>query len=182
MRLSTAVMMTLLPNLMTTAVAGAQDINMKPFVPATDFGTFRFERDRGITNGTVAGSPDSVFRVVRSMLPSLGLKIEQEDATSRQLASRKLRLLRKLADRPLSDFFSCGEGLEGPNANSWYVYVDMGVQVTPVGSNRSALMMIYTAEGVDVPGGRSDRVACASTGRLELYIIKRLRDIFPGTT
>ncbi|MCC7132745.1 MAG: hypothetical protein IT352_08870 [Gemmatimonadales bacterium] len=146
----------------------------------TDWGTFMFERDMGTTSGLVAGTPDSVFKAVQALLVEYGLKLK-DDPVARQLGVNRQRVTRRIGKQPVSDFLSCGEGLTGPNADTWHVSYTMGVEILPGAANKSRLVMSFTAEAIDVPNGRNDRVPCATTGRLELQLVKRLRSAFPGT-
>ena len=148
---------------------------------STDWGTFLFERDRGSTSGAVAAGPDTVFSAMRTILKDLGLKLEEDPARHEFGASRQ-RVVRRMGKEPISTYLSCGEGLTGPNADTWHIYYNMAVEIDPAAANKSRLGLMFHAEAVDVPNGRNDRVACATTGRLELEIIKRLRNAFPGTT
>lgn len=157
--------------------AVAQDV----YVPTTDWGVFRFERDAGLTSGTVAGSADSVFSAMGTILKEFGIKVSQSDKVSREMVVRRQRAFRHLAKRPISTFMSCGQGLTGPNADQWHVFLTLGVKVSPAGPDKSSLAMTLTGDAIDIPGGRSDKIVCASDGRLEIDIVRRLREIFPGT-
>jgi hypothetical protein len=148
----------------------------------TDWGTFNFERDLGVTSGTVAGSAEAVYQSLKTILTDLGIKISREEPATHQLLVNKQRLVRQLGKQPIANFLSCGDGLTGPNANSWYVYLNLGAALTPAGAGRSNLRLALSADAIDVPGGRSDRVVCATTGLLELALIRGLRSAFPGTT
>ncbi len=147
----------------------------------TDWGTFMFERDRGATSGLVAGHPDSVFKAVQALFVEYGLKLK-DDPVARQLGANRQRVTRRIGKQPISEFLSCGEGLTGPNADTWHVYYTIGVEIVPAAAKKTQMLMTFTAEAIDVPNGRNDKVPCATTGRLELQVVRRLRSAFPGTT
>ena len=144
------------------------------------WGSFSFRPDEGMTSGAVAGQPDSVFQALKGILAALDVPLK-EDAKTRQLVANRQRAVRKLGKAPVSRYLTCGEGLMGPNADNWYVYYTLLVGVEASGGN-SGLTIGFTGSAVDTPGGRTDRVKCTTTGRLEFEVVKRLREAFPGTT
>jgi hypothetical protein len=146
----------------------------------TDWGTFVFERDLGSTSGIVAGPADSVYRILRASLADVKLEMKEDDPISRQLGVRRLRVSRRIGRKPVSAFLSCGEGITGANVDLWHVCLNLGARVSPAPKG-ARLQLILSADAVDVPGGRSERVPCATTGRLELDILTHLRQVFPGT-
>ncbi len=152
-------------------------------VDKLDWGEFRWERDRGTTSGTLHGSADSAYRVLRGIMKELDLTIKPQDAdaANHEFLVRRQKLLTRLGKERISRYLSCGEGMTGPNADAWYVYLTIHAAIGPAGAAKSRFQMALTAEAVDVPGGRSERVACSSTGMLEMEIVKRMRDAFPGS-
>ncbi len=147
----------------------------------TDWGTFNFERDLGAMSGLVAGPADSVFRVLKTVFTGLGLSTKDEDSQNLSFKATRFKVMRKLGKRPVSFFMSCGEGILGPNADSWYVFLNYAVQLMPMPGNKSRLQMGLSAEAVDIPNGRSDRLPCATTGQMEYEVLRQLREAFPGT-
>ena len=146
----------------------------------TDWGTFMFERDLGSMSGVVAGTADSAYRVVKAYFADLKIALKEDDPVARQLGVKRLRVVRRIGQQPLSLYLSCGEGLSGPNADLWHVFLNLGAQVTPA-TTGAKLQLLVNAEAVDVPGGRSERVPCTTTGRLEFELLTHLRQVFPGT-
>ena len=147
-----------------------------------DWGMFDFDRETGSMHGLVAGAPDSVFLVLKAVFAEIGLPPKDEDTADRKFGGKHIKVVRKLAKRPASYFISCGDGLTGPNADSWYIYVSYGIQVMPAPGKKASLRMSVNADAIDVPNGLSDRMICTTTGQLELEILRRLRLVFPGTT
>ncbi len=146
----------------------------------TDWGTFTFERDVGSMTGVVAGPADSVYGVLKAIFADRNLAMKDEDQAGREIGVKRLRLIRRLGKRPISLYLTCGEGLGGPNADLWHVFLNLGARVTPAAKG-ARLQLNLNAEAVDVPGGRSERVACATTGRFEFEVLTHLRQVFPGT-
>ncbi len=144
----------------------------------TEWGNFNFNRDLGRTSGAVNGPADSVHKVLLKTLDDLGLKVKDDQTAPRQVAMVRHRLVRRMGKAPLSRYFSCGMGLTGPNADGWYVYLNFHSRITSAGPDKAQLSLEVTADAVDVPGGRNDRVVCATTGNLELAIVERMRTAF----
>ena len=146
----------------------------------TDWGTFMFERDLGSMSGVVSGPADSVYQVLKAFVAGLKLTMKEEDPIAHQIGVKRLRLVRRIGKQPISRYLSCGEGLTGPNADLWHVFLNLGAQVTPA-TKGAKLQLLVHAEAVDVPGGRNERAPCTTTGRLEFEVLTHLRQVFPGT-
>lgn len=147
----------------------------------TDWGTFNFERDLGSMNGLVQGQADSVFRTAKRIFASLGLPPGDEDPANLSFRVSRYKLVRRLGKKPVAYYMSCGEGILGPNADNWYVFLNYAVQLIPAPGNKAKLSLAVSAEAVDIPGGRSDRLPCTTTGALEYEVLRQIREAFPGT-
>lgn len=158
------------------AAAAAQEI------PRTDYGTFNFERELGVMSGVVAGTPDSVFRAVKTVLTDLGVTLKAVDPDGLQLGATRAKVSRRLGKRPVSFYLSCGDGMTGPNADNWQVFLTLTAQFLGAPKSQTKLVLSVAADAIDIPNGRSDRVTCSTTGQLEFAVLRRLREIFPGTT
>jgi hypothetical protein len=147
----------------------------------TEWGRVQFLRDLGVTRGVIAGPADSAWRTMRRLVEKAGVPIEISNQATGELGSRRFRAVRRLGGRPLSGFFSCGEGMTGPNADTYHVFITFLVELRPESASRTPFEMQVHAEAVDVPGGRPDRLPCATTGRLEFRLVADLDAAFPGT-
>ena len=165
---------TLALTLAAAGSVGAQDKYL-------DWGTVEFNRERGLTTAVVAGPADSVWRVLESVMEGTGVKIAIDEPTTGRIGNQRFRAVRRLGKEPLSRLFSCGNGMTGPNADSYHVFIGFVAAITPAAGNRTRLQLQVTAEAIDVPGGRSERIGCFTTGRLEYGVIERLDAAFPGT-
>jgi hypothetical protein len=134
-----------------------------------------FERDRGLTTGMAPGQPDVVYQAFRQASIDLGLplKDKNENPAGQEFLLDRHRFVSRFGKKPLSAYLSCGDGLTGPNADSWFVFITMRGKVTPAKDGASQIQITLTADAVDVPGGRNDKVVCATRGVLESDMIKR---------
>lgn len=149
-------------------------------VPRIDWGTFNFERSTGMTTGTLNGAAATIYAAIPEVFKDLGLQPKELDPTEKILGVKRHRLVRKLGKQQISRYLSCGDGLLGPNADSYYVYVTMNIQVVQANAGTSKLVMYFGAEAVNVPGGQSDRIPCATTGVFEHQAVTRLQAMFGG--
>ena len=159
------------------ALVGTAEAQQEERVHADNGGSVTFHRDRGVTTGRVSGTPDSVYRRLRSVSTDLGLTIKPngENPAGHEFLIDRQRLVTRLGKKAVSTYLSCGEGMTGPNADSWFVYLTVRAAVTPAAGAASDVQLQLTADAVDVPGGRSERVVCATRGILEGEIMKRLQ-------
>ena len=148
----------------------------------TDWGEFRFARTTGLTTGVVAGRADSVFRALNTVFEELGVKMGTIDPSMLELMVKRYKLTGRLKkSQRMSEYFECGIGMTGPNADNYHVFVTIAAKVAPLEGYRSKLEVSVDADAADIPGGRTDRVPCGTTGHFEYAVIGRLRALFPGT-
>lgn len=147
----------------------------------TRYGRFNFTPSIGVTKGLVNGPADSVYQHTRVILAGLGVPIKHENASARQLMSRRERVVRRIGKHPVSRYLTCGYGTTGPAADSWFVYLTIETLVTPQSARTSELTFSITAEAINVPEGRNESVACTTTGKLERALVDELVERFPET-
>jgi hypothetical protein len=149
-------------------------------LPATDWGTFKWERSTGVTTGTIAGSRDAVFALLPGLMRELGIEIKEVDPATSRMAARRYRVVRRLGKDRVSLSLSCGDNMTGPNADSYYVYLTAVIEVAARSASETSFSMYFGAEAIDVPGGQNERVACATTGAFEHRLVERLNKAFPA--
>jgi hypothetical protein len=77
---------------------------------------------------------------------------------------------RRLAGRPLSDFFQCGSGLTGPYIDSGRLTANVVTSIHP-GPGGTTIATTYATGTLRRNEGTStDPIICASTGALEEYL------------
>jgi len=77
------------------------------------------------------------------------------------------KTMRRLGKEALSVYLRCGEGLTGPNADSYVVYLSVAGFVKPAADNQLTVAVLVTAHAIDLPNGRNEVMYCHTTGRLE---------------
>ena len=159
----------------TVSSAMAQTPSLGAAPPQTDWGTFKFDATTGTTNGIVAGQIDSVLKVLPSILKDLGIETKGLDLAATKLTIPRQKAYRTLGKDRVSKSLGCGDGLTGPNADNYYVYLRLQIALSPLPDSRTSLAMAFGGEAVDIPGSQTERVACASTGDFERRLAKRLQ-------
>ena len=53
------------------------------------------------------------------------IPVSYSDQTAGELGTVKAKVMRRLGKEPLSNYLRCGEGLTGPNADSYVVYLSV---------------------------------------------------------
>jgi hypothetical protein len=133
------------------------------------------ERPEGAADSVSFAAPmDSAWAGLKRVLDKLEVPIGFEDVASRQMGHAGAKIYRRLGKQPLSMYLRCGEGIAGPNADTYMVYFTHISVLGPAGIDRVALYSLVGGQAVDVAGGRNDPVSCTSTGRLEQEIAKQL--------
>lgn len=114
---------------------------------------------------------DSVWSALRPALEGLGVKVAFADPASRQMGTAQVKIFRRLGKESLSSYLRCGDGIAGPNADTYAVYLSLVSFLAPgstPGSTR--LYTLIAAQAEDVANGRNDLIPCTSTGMLERRI------------
>ncbi len=129
------------------------------------------ERLTQIEPTDVAAPVDSVWTALKPALEGLGVKVAFEDPASRQMGSPQIKVFRRLGKAPLSSYLRCGDGITGPNADTYAVYLSLVSFVEPGSTSGTArLYTLVSAQAEDVANGRNDLMPCTSAGTLERKI------------
>jgi hypothetical protein len=127
------------------------------------------------TMGTPYEVPFPASRVFPAVVAAFGeLKIPAEvrDSAYGRVESNLFYRRGELGGRQISTYLSCGDGITGPYADSYRVYMIAMTSVTPKGENSSTIRTIFLAGAVNISEGARQPMACESTGRLEIRLHK----------
>ena len=117
-------------------------------------------------------SPARTYAAVLSAFTDLKIPAEVRDSGAGRVESNVFYRRGDLAGRQISTYLSCGEGITGPYADNYRVYMVAMVTVAPKGDHGSTIRTIFLAGAVAVAEGARQPMACESTGRLEIRIHK----------
>lgn len=120
------------------------------------------------------GDPRTVFNAAVKVFKDLKIPTEVLDSTRSQVGTLKLVQSRTFAGNRMSLWLGCGQGLTGPNADSWRIYMALVSGVEAASADSSRIRTLLTATARNMGGNSSNPVPCSSTGQFELMLGKRI--------
>lgn len=124
---------------------------------------------------TVRAPMAETFAAVRATYAALKLPREWADSANGQLGTLRARITYQLGGERLSQYFNCGQGLTGANADTWRLTIAMVTFLQPAGEGKSRLGTGVIAEAQDMSGVSTEPAMCGSSGLLEARILKNVQ-------
>ena len=124
----------------------------------------------------IGAPPTKVFVAFPPVYDALGVPVNTVLSDAGTFGVRDMRMPRRLGKAPLSQYVDCGAGPSGlANADQYAVTMTVLSRVTPGAGAGSVVttQLTATARPITVAG---NAVQCASTGRLEAEINRRLAE------
>lgn len=123
----------------------------------------------------IPAPPGRTFAAVRHVLEELDLSFTAADSVNGVFYKPPFTTSRRILGNRMSWALNCGEGLTGPNADSYRIHMAYAVFLEPTVDQRTRIG-IALASGANTTEGTSTRpVHCASTGAFEQEIAMRVR-------
>lgn len=122
-----------------------------------------------------------VVAALFATLDQLKIPLEVRDSAAGMAGNLGLVKMHSFAGSQLSRWISCGDGMSGPNADLFRVYLALMTKVRQLDAGQVRVTIALLAGAKDVTTGASDPVACGSTGALEARIVKGIRDRLRGS-
>lgn len=159
----------------TPIPSGSTSAFSSRFIPLEIF-TRMMERPSELPSSIMVAAPRAdVWLALEEAFKALDIPVSYSDQAAGELGTVKAKVMRRLGKQPLSNYLQCGEGLTGPNADSYVVYLSVAGFVKPAANDQIAVATLVTAHAIDLPNGRNDVMYCTSTGRLEDKIGKAVQ-------
>lgn len=114
--------------------------------------------------------PARVYSVVLAAFKELKIPADVQDSAAGRVESKVFHRRGDLAGKQISTWLSCGEGITGPYADTYRVYLTAMTTVAPKGEDGSTIRTILLAGAVNVADGARQPMACETTGRLEIRL------------
>jgi len=124
---------------------------------------------------TYAAPPAKVWLALVQAYTTLGILPTTNDRASGQYGNAGFIVPRRIAGRPISEFFSCGSTIAGPRIESGRVYGNVMSVLSDNGAGSSTVMTHVGATIRMNAGSASDPINCSSTGALELLLQKNIQ-------
>jgi hypothetical protein len=137
-------------------------------------GTLLGERPRAVST-TIAAAPAAVWLAVKKVYSELEVPVTVENPSARQIGNQNFYKTRTFAGKSMADFVDCGNGMTGPKAASYRIYISLLTDVIPDGQGATRVQTTFVPMGQDMMGNSTDRIACGSTGRFELLFLDRVK-------
>ncbi len=127
-------------------------------------------------SATISVPPTRVLQAVRELFKDLGVEIKHDNPAAGELGNINFWKMRRFAGSPMSAWLNCGSNVTGSNADSRRIYMNLVTRTRPTADKGSSTQVVLRATAVEVAGGSTDPVECASNGRLELRLLRLLED------
>lgn len=119
--------------------------------------------------------PAAVWAAVKKVYHDLDIPLNVDNLPGHQLGNANFYKTRQIAGERMTSFVNCGNGMTGPNAASWRIFMSLLTDVNPNGKGGTRLQTTLIARGQDVTGGSADQIPCGGTGRLELLLLNKVK-------
>ncbi|HTL06191.1 MAG TPA: hypothetical protein VL241_10615 [Gemmatimonadales bacterium] len=110
------------------------------------------------------------YRALLAIFAELKLPTDGKDSAATQVDTQLFYRQGSVAGKQISSYLSCGDGITGPNADSYRVYMNITSTIAAAPDNKSILKTVFLAGAVNVTEGSRQPMPCESTGRLEVRI------------
>jgi hypothetical protein len=122
----------------------------------------------------VGGSPPDVYRRARKTYESLKIKVNHADSMTGLVGNTGFNHTGAIGGRRMSSWVSCGEGMTGPNADTWRVTLAVITWVEPITGDTSKVRTTVMASARNLAEGSRIPSPCVTTGQMEAEIHKKV--------
>src|SRR5262245_16529948 len=133
---------------------------------SSETGTLYGERPRASTIA-IAAAPGAVWLAGKKAYLDLDIPVGVENPAARQLGNANFYKIRQIGGRSMTDFVDCGNGMTGPKAATYKIYISLLTMVVPDGKGGTNVQTTFVPSGQDMTGSSSDKIPCGTTGRFE---------------
>ena len=127
------------------------------------------------TTGTAYDVPFPAARTYAAVLAAykeLKIPADIQDSAQGRVESNVFHRSGSLGGKQISTYLGCGDGITGPYADSYRVYMIVMTTVVPKGADRSTVRTVLLGGALNVSEGARQPMACESTGRWEIRVHK----------
>lgn len=129
----------------------------------------------GAVSTTIDAPPAQVLAALRQAHAALGIPITLDDPPRLRLGNLDFHRTGSIGKMRMSRFVSCGDGITGPRADVYRIYLSLESIVVPAAGGASELRTALVASASGMAGGAPDRIPCGTTGVLEARIAELVR-------
>ncbi|HEX6597787.1 MAG TPA: hypothetical protein VF034_00590 [Gemmatimonadaceae bacterium] len=126
------------------------------------------------SSSTFKAPPAKVWPALVAAYTTVGIQPTTNDRASGQYGNAGFIVPRRIAGRPIAEFFSCGMGITGPRIDTGRVLGNVMSVLSDDGAGGSVVVTHVSATLRPNSGNASDPISCASTGALETLLRKNI--------
>jgi hypothetical protein len=119
--------------------------------------------------------PAEVWAAVKKVYGDLEIPILVDNPPGHQLGNANFFRARTMAGQPMETLVDCGDGMTGPKAASYRIYMSLLTDVRPDGKGGTTVQTTFLTAGQDIANA-GDRITCVTTGRFERLVLARVRN------
>jgi hypothetical protein len=145
---------------------------------SAETGTILGEQPRAV-KAAIAAPPATVWLAAKQVYASFDIPVTVDNPSAHQLGNADFYKSRQMAGKPMTQFVDCGSGMDGPKASSYRIYMSLLTTVATDGKGGTTIQTTFVPVGQDMSGTSSDRLTCATTGKLEAYFLEKVTALVP---
>jgi hypothetical protein len=113
-----------------------------------------------------------VYSAVLAAFNELKISADVRDSAAGWVETNVFHRRGDLGGKQISTYLECGDGITGPYADTYRVYMIVLTTIVAKGADRSALRSVLLGGAVNVAEGARQPMACESSGRWEIRLHK----------
>jgi hypothetical protein len=116
------------------------------------------------------------YHAMVAVFDELKIPVDMKDSSAHSLvANLAIVKMHSLAGSSISRWYSCGEGMTGPNADTYRITTAIAVFIDAKDASSSKLRAGSAAGGQDVQGNAKEPIQCFTKGTLEAFLVQKVR-------
>lgn len=125
----------------------------------------------------ITGKREQILAAVNTVLHEWKILIDERDGTPGRAEHIRAEVSRRIGGEPISRYLNCGRGFSGNHADFYRLRMAIAAWPFPLEGDPKELRIAIIASGRDPAGSRSSYGACASSGKLEERMWKRVVEL-----
>ena len=155
----------------------APEVVRPPVLLSGEAGIITGERPRS-TELIVPATPVAAWNVAKRVYQAIDIPVTVENPAGHQLGNNSFAKTRTLGGMRMSELVDCGSGMTGRKADTYRILMSLMTVIDP-DPKGVRLRTMLVAYGQDMGGDSTERIACGTTGLLELTVNNSIRDNLP---
>ncbi|MEO7963923.1 MAG: hypothetical protein ABIT38_08445 [Gemmatimonadaceae bacterium] len=123
----------------------------------------------------IVASRGATFAAAAAVFDELKIPVDSRDSVGGVVGNTHLVAMHRFGGKQMSSMLSCGNGMTGPNADAWRIYITVMAMIEEKGEDKTILRVGFIAGAKDVDGASKDAVACGTLGTFESMFADRVK-------